>query len=117
MSQNNLPVPVGYHLLVRPWETPSKIGSIHLPEARKKDEDVATPVFEVIAMGDLAYKDEAKFPSGPHCKVGDSIMIPSYAGKVRFHIGEGENSKEYRFIDDDQVIALVPDPTAIRRNL
>lgn len=117
MSQNNLPVPVGYHILVRPWETPSKIGSIVIPESRKKDEDVATPVFEVIAMGELAYKDESKFPSGPYCEVGDTIMIPSYAGKVRFHVGEGEDAKEYRFIDDDQVIARVSDPMAIRRNL
>lgn len=108
-----LPVPQGWMLLVKPYKTPRQIGSIHVPESRSADEDLASPLAQVVAMGPDAYTGD-KFPSGPRCKVGDYVIFATYTGQ-KFKVGDP--AVEYRLICDDDVKATVVDPTIIRRDL
>ena len=62
----------------------------------------------ILYTGDLAFKDESKFPTGPWCKEGDWIIITKYAGS-RIKIDGGE----LRIINDDEVLAVVDDPRDI----
>ena len=63
-----LPELPGFHVLVRPIsiKTKTKGGSI-LPDSTKDDMAYLTTVGRVIALGDMAYKDQEKFPFGPWC--------------------------------------------------
>ena len=62
----------------------------------------------VIDMGESAYSDEERFPSGPWCKVGDYVMFRMNTG-TRFKV----NGKEFRLMNDDSIEAVVPDPRGI----
>ena len=59
-------------------------------------------------MGDLAYKDPKKFPTGNWCERGDFIMMRTYSG-TRFKVGD----QEFRLINDDTVEAVVEDPRGV----
>ena len=62
----------------------------------------------VLKVGDLAYADANKFFTGPWCKEGDWIIFGRYAG-ARIPIDGGE----IRFINDDEVLGVVNDPSDI----
>lgn len=109
-----LPIPSGYHLLVKLVTTAAKIGSIHIPQARKVDEDTASMMAIVLGMGPDAYLNPDKFPTGPWCAVGDTILMKSLAGH-RVMVGQGNDKEEYRLIHDDTVIATISDPSVIGR--
>jgi co-chaperonin GroES (HSP10) len=73
-------------------------------------EEVLTPVLFVIKMGPDAYKDEARFPNGPSCKVGDFVICrPNSGTRLKIH------GREFRIINDDSVEAVVEDPRGIQR--
>jgi co-chaperonin GroES (HSP10) len=73
-------------------------------------EEVLTPVLFVVKLGPDAYKDAARFPSGPSCKVGDFIIVrPNSGTRIKIH------GKEFRVIKDDMVEAVVEDPRGITR--
>ena len=62
---NSLPNLPGYHLLVLPVAVKQKTkGGIILPDKVKDDVAYLTTVAKVLKKGDLAYKDEDKFPNG-----------------------------------------------------
>ena len=107
-----LPTPVGYKILVKmrkAVEEKTKSG-IYLPDQAKENENTASLIAEVIALGPDAYKDSIKYPNGAWCKAGDCIILRSYSG-TRMKI-EGE---EYRLINDDTPEAVVPNPDAVER--
>ena len=104
-----LPVPQGWMLLVKPYKTPRQIGSIHVPESRSADEDLASPLAQVVAMGPDAYTGD-KFPSGPRCKVGDYVVFRANSG-TRVKV----NGVEYRLMNDDSIDAVVADPRGVSR--
>ena len=79
-------------------------------DATKKAEETSTVVLFVIDMGDLCYKDEAKFPTGPWCEKGDFVLTRAYAG-TRFKI----HGREFRIINDDTVMGTVQDPRGYER--
>ena len=100
-----LPELPGYHVLVRPVSVKSKTkGGIFIPDSTRDDMSYLTTVGRVIAVGDLAYIDKNKFPTGAWCKVGDYV---SY-GK---HLGTKLCYKGVRFIllFDDQITMRVQD--------
>ena len=65
---------------------------------------------QVVAMGESAYQDSARFPNGPWCQVGDVVLIRSYAG-TRLKIGD----TEFRVINDDTVEAVIKEPSIVER--
>jgi co-chaperonin GroES (HSP10) len=107
-----LPIPKGYRLLCAIPEASDFLGKSGLikSEATKKVEENSTVVLFVLAVGDLAYKDEARFPTGPWCKEGDFILTRAYAG-TRFMI----HGREFRIINDDTVEGVVLDPRGYTR--
>lgn len=107
-----LPEPKGYHILCMVPNIEEKYGASGLIKADStiRTEEHATLVLFVLKLGDMAYKDEKKFPTGPWCKEGDFIIVRAYSGtRVKIH------DKEFRIINDDTVEAVVQDPRGISR--
>lgn len=108
---DKLPNPVGYGILIVPYSHPrTSKGGILLADSTLKTEELATTIGYVISMGPEAYKDEAKFPTGPWCKVGDYIMFGRYAGKRIVMRDEGGDDLPLRILLDDEIIAVVDNP-------
>ena len=73
-----------------------------------EEQQVSTQVGYVLKVGDLAYKDEKKFPTGPWCAEKDWVMFARYSGS-RFKIEGGE----VRILNDDEILAKILEPTDI----
>ena len=73
-------------------------------------EEHSTVVLFVMKLGDTAYKDEDRFPTGPWCKEGDFVITRAYSG-TRIKIF----GNEFRIINDDTVEAVVDDPRGYER--
>ena len=106
-----LPDPRGYRILCAvPHVDEEFEGGLIKAEDTKRVEEQTTVVLFVIKMGDLCYKDESRFPTGPWCKEGDFVLTRPYSGtRVVIH------GREFRIINDDTVEAVVEDPRGIRR--
>lgn len=109
-----LPIPVGHHILAKLVKAEEKHGGIYIPESRKVDEDHANMMATVISIGPDCYLDVERFPSGPRCQIGDTILMKSLAG-VRVMVGPTADREEYRIINDDTPLAIVPNPSMIGR--
>lgn len=107
-----LPDPVGFRLLCmvpKIEDTFGESGLIKSTETMRVEEQTTVVLF-VAKMGDLAYKDTTRFPTGPWCKVGDFILVRAYSGtRIRIH------GTEWRLINDDTVEAIVDDPRGLYR--
>ena len=105
------PEPSGYKILIAlPEIEESTEGGIIKAEETRLAESVGTIIGFVLKMGPDCYKDTKRFPSGPWCKKGDFILMRTYTG-TRFKI----HGKEFRFINDDSVEAVVEDPRGYER--
>ncbi len=106
-----LPEPRGYRILCAiPQVEEEYEGGIIKAEDTKKTEEQTTVVLFVVKLGNLAYKDETRFPTGAWCKEGDFVLTRPYSGtRVVIH------GREFRIINDDTVEAVVEDPRGIRR--
>ena len=106
-----LPDPKGYRILCAiPHVDEEFDGGIIKAENTVRTEELTTVVLFVIKMGDLCYKDQDRFPTGPWCKEGDFVLVRPYSGtRVVIH------GREFRIINDDTVEAVVEDPRGIRR--
>ena len=107
-----LPVPCGYLILLElPRAAETISGSMLLkPQAMIKQEETASVVGKVLAMGADCYQDTKRFPNGPWCKVDDYVLVRAYSG-TRFLV----DGREFRLINDDTVQAYVPEPEGITR--
>ena len=106
-----MPTPTGWRILILPPKGKGKTeGGVVLPDQVVDQHNVSTQVGYVLKVGDLAYKDKEKFPTGPWCKRGDFVIFRSYSG-TRFKI----HTQEFRIINDDTVEAVVEDPRGYKR--
>lgn len=110
-----LPEPKGYRILcaVPEAEDEFDLGNgvkLAKDSGTKRLEENGTVVLFVLKLGDMAYKDESRFPTGPWCKEGDFILTRAYAG-TRFKI----HGREFRVIADDTVEGVVQDPRGYSR--
>lgn len=106
-----LPNPVGYKILVVKPEIEEKTeGGILKPKDFLRKEEAGAVVGFVLKIGDLAYADKERFPTGPWCKEGDFVLIGAYRGS-RFSV----NGKEFVMINDDMIEGVVADPRGINR--
>jgi len=104
-----LPEPKGWKLLIAlPKVSGKTVGGIYKPDTVLAYEETGSIVGLVIVLGDLAYKDEKKFPTGPWCHAGDYIIMRSYSG-TRMRIA----NQEFRLINDDTVEAVIADPRGV----
>ena len=111
--KDRLPQPTGWRLLVMPYMGKATTdGGIHIPDAVRDREALATVVAYVLKVGNLAYQDTSKFGEESDrnwCNEGDWVCIGRYAG-ARFKIDGGE----VRIINDDEVIATILEPDDIK---
>jgi co-chaperonin GroES (HSP10) len=105
-----LPVPVGYMLLVAlpDIEDNYQGSSLLKTDTAKHHEYILSILGVVIDMGADAYSDKVRFPNKPWCKVGDYVMFRMNTG-VRFTV----NGKEFRLMNDDSISAVVADPRGV----
>ena len=109
--EDQLPRPVGYHILVALPKVEDKYeAGIIKAERTQTEEYILSTMGAVIDMGDQAYADKERFPTGPWCKVGDFVMFRPNTG-TRFKV----NGSEYRIMNDDSVQAVVTDPRGVVR--
>lgn len=106
-----LPTPRGYRILCAVPNVEEEFeGGIIKADDTKRVEEQTTVVLFVVKLGDSAYADKERFPTGPWCKEGDFVLTRPYSGtRVVIH------GKEFRIINDDTVEAVVEDPRGIRR--
>lgn len=91
--------PVGTTVLILPVEIEEQTkGGIVLPEISRDRESQAQTYATIVAVGQLFCYDEPF----PRARPGQLIKINRFAGHI--HIGEDE--KEYRSIDDKEVLML-----------
>ena len=106
-----LPIPKGYKILVTLPDIDEEFESgIIKPSQVVYHEQLLSNVLFVVELGDMAYTDQTRFPTGPWCKKGDFIMSRGNTG-TRFKI----HGREFRLINDDSVEAVVEDPRGIGR--
>lgn len=104
-----IPDPVGYRLLVRPYQPAAKTkGGIHLADTTRETIQMTTVVGLVVKVGDLCYTDKEKFPTGPWCKKGEFVVYGRYSG-ARFQTKYGE----HRILNDDEIIGKINKPEDI----
>ena len=110
--ENQLPVPVGYRVLVALPQVEETFGESGLVKSAttSSQEHVMSIIGLVLDMGDQAYSDADRFPTGPWCKQGDYVMFRANTG-TRFKV----NGVEYRLMNDDSIEAIVADPRGITR--
>ena len=107
-----LPKPVGYRLLVALPEVEDTYGESGIIKSSKEmhNDHIMSIMGLVLDMGDGAYSDKERFPTGPWCKTGDYVMFRMNTG-TRFKVG----GVEYRLMNDDSIEATVTDPRGISR--
>jgi len=107
-----LPIPVGYHLLIAMPEVEEKYedSSILKSVDAMNREAVMSIIGLVLGMGDQAYSDKDRFPTGAWCEVGDYVMFRANTG-TRFTV----RGAEYRLMNDDSIEAIVKDPRGVTR--
>lgn len=106
-----LPDPVTYHLLcMLPKAEDEYEGGLLKASQTMHYEELLSPVLFVAKIGPDAFKDPARFPSGPSCQVGDFVLVrPNTGTRMKIH------GTEWRLINDDSVQAVVQDPRGIQR--
>ncbi len=106
-----VPDPSGYRILCGIPEIEDKFDSgLVKADITMQHEELLTTVLFVMKMGPDCYKDPARFPSGPWCKVGDFVLVRPHAGtRLKIH------GREFRIINDDSVEGVVQDPRGISR--
>lgn len=107
--RERLPRPTGWRIIVLPYAGARRTkGGIELANETIERQQLTTTCAYVLSVGELAYKDEAKFPGGPWCKEGDWIIFGRYAG-ARMAIDGGE----IRILNDDEILATIKNPEDI----
>jgi co-chaperonin GroES (HSP10) len=108
----SIPKPVGYRVLIALPNVEETFGDSGLVKASStlREEYILSTVGVVLDMGEQAYSDAERFPTGPWCKVGDYVMFRANTG-TRFKVGK----QEYRLMNDDSIEAVVDDPRAVSR--
>jgi|TARA_R100000988_G_scaffold100125_1_gene70199 co-chaperonin GroES (HSP10) len=107
-----LPKPVGYRVLVAlPQQQDTYEGSnILKTDTAKRLDHIMSIMGLVMDMGEQAYADKERFPTGAWCKQGDYVMFRANTG-TRFMV----NGLEYRLMNDDSIEAVIADPAGIKR--
>jgi len=110
--EQQLPTPAGYKILIAlPQASETYEGTRILKSEKERDLDhIMSIIGLVVDVGSQAYADKERFPNGPWCKQGDYVMFRMNSG-TRFKLG----GTEYRLMNDDNIEAVVSDPSGITR--
>ena len=105
---NKLPKPTGYRILVKPREILNKTkGGIILTDESRDAAKFSCVISQVIDMGPECYEDMEKSKT-VWCHKNDWVLTGKYVGlKFKYE------NEEYSIINDDEVVAIIPDPDKI----
>ena len=104
----DLPKPTGYRIMLKPREVSNKTkGGIILTDDSKEAAKFSCVISKVIDMGPECYLGMDRSTT-IWCKKGDWVLTVKYVGLKFKHDGD-----EYSIINDDEVIANIPDPDKI----
>lgn len=108
---SQIPEPCTYHILcVLPEASKEYDSGILKADKVIQYEELLSPVLFVAKIGPDAFKDEARFPHGPSCKVGDFVIVrPNSGTRLKIH------GREMRLINDDSVQGTIEDPRGVGR--
>lgn len=94
--------PVGVRILVLPDVVEEKtVGGIILAKEYTNKEKMAQIKGVLVATGDHAWEDY----STPWAKVGDRVIIGKYSGLIEM----GRDEKEYRIVNDKDLVCVIED--------
>ena len=115
LSNVYLPMlPVGWRLAVIPLKADElSDGGIALPEAVQRNNALLEYRGLVAAMGAHCYKDPKFHGQPPWCKVGDLIAYLAYESAT-YPVNLGGKTGRYIIINDDDVRAVITDPTVLK---
>ena len=106
-----IPTPVGYRVLIAlPNVEETFAGGIAKAAKTLHEEYILSTIGLVLDMGEQAYADKERFPTGPWCKQGDYVMFRANTG-TRFKVV----IQEFRLMNDDSIEAVADDPSVISR--
>ena len=107
-----LPKHVGYRVLVAITQQKDTYegSNILKTDTAKRLDHIMSIMGLVMDMGEQAYADKERFPTGAWCKQGDYVMFRANTG-TRFMV----NGLEYRLMNDDSIEAVIADPAGIKR--
>lgn len=107
--RDRIPTPTGWRIVILPYQGAKKTkGGLVLTEKTVEKQQLTTVCGYVLSVGELAYRDEAKFPEGPWCQEGDWVIFGRYAG-ARIGLDGGE----IRILNDDEILARINNPEDI----
>jgi co-chaperonin GroES (HSP10) len=99
--------PTEFKVVILPTEVGEKIGSVFIPKTSQERDQYAVQDGKIIAVSPLAFTyasdDEWKRVGASPPKVGDSVVFAKFAGLIR----KGEDGKEYRIVNDKDVVAVL----------
>lgn len=117
IQPEKLPIPAGWRILVgKQIIEDTSSGGIVLPPQTVNEMECVGYVAKILAMGPECYR-HPKFQGGveltsrsptPWVKTGDIVVIGQYTGQ-----GISCQGSALKLINDDEVLAVVPDATSI----
>lgn len=87
-----VPRPVGWRVAVLVLTIPEQsAGGVIMVDDHREARSLASPQGVVVGLGDMAYKDPARFPENrPWVKVGDRVLFQKYGGRM-FQLRTGQH--------------------------
>lgn len=88
-------VPVGYAVLVKPYEKQTPDSKIILSKSAKAEMDISDNRATIVAIGPLAWSGEYQ----PRAALGDNVLMTKFAGAMV----TGEDGENYRVVNDQDI--------------
>lgn len=121
VAPERLPKPSGWRVLVGMYKIEERTaGGIILTDEHRKGREYLRSLAKVLALGEEAYR-HPKFNGGialerrepkSWVNVGDVVMIGQYTGQSVV-IDDGEDTQTLRLLNDDEILAVIPDVTIL----
>ncbi len=102
--------PRGYQLLIQLWK-PSEIDAngLYTTDQEIKNTTQSTMIGKVLRMGNDAFKDPMRFPSGALATYGEwAIFRGSERQRIR------QNGHDLAFVNDDRFLGVTIDPSQVQ---
>jgi|TARA_R100001086_G_scaffold125534_1_gene64892 chaperonin GroES len=108
IGQHQLPIPMGWKILIQPNQIKQQTkGGILLPTKAKENEAYLTAHGQVAGIGELAYRERgtgASWRITNKPKVGDQVTYGKYAGQKLVI-----NGVRFLLLNDDEITSILPE--------
>lgn len=119
VAEGDYPIPAGWRILIEPIKIEATTASgIALPQESVQAKEHLRYIGKVVSMGDLCYQ-HAKFMGADKaalkwCKVGDFVAYGAYAGQeIQVRNRTRDGLVTLKLINDDEILAVVPNPMSV----